>query len=507
MSGIFSFLRPSSGGSVSNAREQDAMLQALNASQAVIQFDLDGIILSANENFLSTLGYSLDEIQGQHHRMFVEPAYAESAAYRGFWDSLRSGEYQAAIYKRIGKGGKEVWIQASYNPIKDKSGHVVKVVKYATDITEQTLQNADYSGQIDAISKSQAVIQFDLDGIILSANDNFLGALGYSQAEIRGQHHRMFVEPTYGQSDEYKEFWASLRRGEFQAAEYLRLGKGGKEVWIQASYNPIFDPSGKPIKVVKYATDITDQVKKREEEARTSALLIENLDKILVAVSSASDQSTSAAAAADETAKTVQSVASATEEFDASSREIARSMSTTQDEVAKVVEEAQKADESTQKLTAAAESMSNIVQMIQDIAGQINLLALNATIESARAGEAGKGFAVVASEVKSLANQVAQATDDISGEISGMQAIADEVVTRLTGIQTATEAVEVSVTSAADSVTEQTTSSAQMSTTMQTVSAAVQEVNANLSGVARSVEDLAAEGEEMSRSLKANAAA
>lgn len=507
MSGIFSFLRPASGGSVSDAREQEAMLQALNASQAVIQFDLDGIILSANENFLSTLGYSLDEIQGQHHRMFVEPAYAESAAYRNFWDSLRNGEYQAAIYKRIGKGGKEVWIQASYNPIKDKSGQVVKVVKYATDITEQTLQNADFSGQIDAISKSQAVIQFDLDGIILSANDNFLGALGYSQAEIKGQHHRMFVEPTYGQSDEYKEFWASLRRGEFQAAEYLRLGKGGQEVWIQASYNPIFDPSGKPIKVVKYATDITDQVKKREEEARTSALLIENLDKILVAVSSASEQSSSAAEAADETAKTVQSVASATEEFDASSREIARSMSTTQDEVAKVVEEAQKADESTQKLTAAAESMSNIVQMIQDIAGQINLLALNATIESARAGEAGKGFAVVASEVKSLANQVAQATDDISGEISGMQAIADEVVTRLNGIQTATEAVEVSVTSAADSVTEQTTSSAQMSTTMQTVSAAVQEVNANLSGVAKSVEDLAAEGEEMSRSLKANAAA
>ena len=232
---------------------------AIRKSQAVIEFKMDGTVLDANDNFLNALGYTLEEIKGRHHSMFVDEAYRQSAEYKEFWAKLNRGEYQAAEYKRIGKGGKEVWIQASYNPILDLNGKAFKVVKYATDMTEQKLRNADYTGQIAAIRKSQAVITFDMEGIVLDANHHFLNALGYTLEEIKGRHHSMFVDEAYRQSPEYKEFWAKLRRGEYQAEEYKRIGKGGKEVWIQASYNPILDLNGKPFKVVKYAIDVTAQ--------------------------------------------------------------------------------------------------------------------------------------------------------------------------------------------------------------------------------------------------------
>src|SRR5512145_344210 len=223
---------------------------AINKSQAVIEFRMDGTILTANQNFLGALGYTLDEIVGKHHSLFVEPAYGASVEYRQFWEALNRGQYQAAEYKRIGKNGKEVWIQASYNPIFDAKGKPFKVVKYATDVTAQKLKNADFQGQLDAINKSQAVIAFNMDGTIITANQNFLGALGYTLDEIAGRHHSLFVDPEYRASAEYKDFWAKLNRGEYVAAEFRRIGKGGKEVWIQASYNPILDLNGKPFKVV-----------------------------------------------------------------------------------------------------------------------------------------------------------------------------------------------------------------------------------------------------------------
>jgi methyl-accepting chemotaxis protein len=239
--------------------EKEATIAAIGKSQAVIEFKMDGTVLTANDNFLKTLGYRLEEIQGQHHSMFVDETFRQSGDYKEFWSALNRGEYQGAEYKRIGKGGKEVWIQASYNPIMDLNGKPFKVVKFATDVTEQKLRDADYVGQIAAIGKSQAVIEFKMDGTVLTANDNFLKTLGYRLEEIQGQHHSMFVEPSYKQSSEYREFWAALNRGEYQAAEYKRIGKGGKEVWIQASYNPIMDLNGKPFKVVKFATDVTPQ--------------------------------------------------------------------------------------------------------------------------------------------------------------------------------------------------------------------------------------------------------
>src|SRR6266852_746671 len=239
--------------------EDAGMIAAIGRAQAVIAFNLDGTVVTANENFLKTLGYSLGEIQGKHHSMFVEPAMRESAAYREFWAKLNRGEYQAAAFKRIGKGGKEVWIQASYNPMLDRNGKVYRVIKFATDITAEKLGSMEDAGMIAAIGRAQAVIAFNLDGTVVTANENFLKTLGYSLGEIQGKHHSMFVEPAMRDSAAYREFWASLNRGEYQAAEYKRIGKGGKEVWILASYNPILNEKGKPFKVVKFATDVTLQ--------------------------------------------------------------------------------------------------------------------------------------------------------------------------------------------------------------------------------------------------------
>ncbi|MFO0973307.1 MAG: methyl-accepting chemotaxis protein [Phycisphaerae bacterium] len=236
-----------------------AVFNAIDRVMAVIEFKLDGTVQNANENFCNALGYRLEEIKGQHHRMFCDGSFAGSPEYREFWARLNRGEYVAGEFKRLGKGGKEIWIQASYNPILDANGKPIKVIKYATDVTDQKLQAADAAGQLAAVSKAMAVIEFKLDGTVQNANDNFCNTLGYRLDEIKGQHHRMFCEGSYASSPDYREFWAKLNRGEYVAGEFKRLGKGGKEIWIQASYNPILDLNGKPYKVVKYATNITEQ--------------------------------------------------------------------------------------------------------------------------------------------------------------------------------------------------------------------------------------------------------
>lgn len=240
-------------------------ISAIGKSQAVIEFNLDGTIIAANENFLNAMGYTLAEVQGRHHGMFVEESYQRSAEYSAFWGALNRGEFSSGEYKRIAKGGREVWIQATYNPILDLNGRPFKVVKFASDVTAMKTQSADFAGQLSAISKSQAVIEFKLDGTILNANENFLAAVGYSLAEIKNQHHGMFVDAVYRNSSEYRQFWESLGRGEYRAGEFQRVAKGDRTLWLQASYNPIFDLNGKPFKVVKYASDITLEVAKRDK--------------------------------------------------------------------------------------------------------------------------------------------------------------------------------------------------------------------------------------------------
>ena len=234
-------------------------VQAISRSQAVIVFYLDGTILDANENFLQTVGYPLEEIKGRHHSMFVDPQERDSRAYREFWARLREGEPETGQFQRIGRAGKELWIQASYTPILDEAGKPLRVLECASDITETTPALAASEGQLQAVRNAQAVVAFSLDGVILDANENFLATMGYTLEELRGRHHRMFVDKDHAASPEYEELWRKLARGEFDSGEYLRYGRNGKEVWIKASYNPIFDRRGRPFKVVKYATDITEE--------------------------------------------------------------------------------------------------------------------------------------------------------------------------------------------------------------------------------------------------------
>ena len=456
---------------VTEIRSQASQLAAIDRSQAMIMFSLDGKIEYANENFLRTLGYSLDEIKGQHHSMFVDPVYRQSTDYRLFWDKLGRGEYDAGQYKRIGKGGREVWIQASYNPILDQSGKPFKVVKYATDITSEVIRNADFAGQIDAINKAQAVIQFTLDGKILDANDNFLNTLGYSLAEIKGQHHSIFVDVAYRSSTDYRMFWDKLARGEYEAGQYRRIGKGGREVWIQASYNPIMGPDGKPVKVVKYATDVTEQVKASEalqtavrqtqavvDAAKNNDLreriptdgksgeigqLCDGVNGLLDTMSSILDDvlesSQTLSSAAREIANGNTDLSQRTEEQAASLEETAASMEELTSTVRQNAENAQQANklassasdvairggtvvaevvQTMEGITHASRKIADIIGVIDEIAFQTNILALNAAVEAARAGDQGRGFAVVAAEVRNLAQRSANAAKEIKGLIS-----------------------------------------------------------------------------------------
>lgn len=429
-----------------------AKLAAVDRVQAIIEFDLTGHILTANANFLAVVGYKKDEIIGRHHAMFVPPDYAASPEYQAFWDRLRSGEFQAAQYRRIAKGGREVWIQASYNPVFDRQGRPVKVIKFATDITDQILRQTDDAAKLAALDRVQAIIEFDLTGHILSANANFLAVIGYEREEIVGRHHAMFVPAGHAETPEYQAFWDRLRSGEFQAAQYRRIAKGGREVWIQASYNPIFDPSGRPVKVVKFATDITAQMRLLED---LRCLIDRNFAEIDAAVSHAGSASHSAGAAAGLASMSVQTMAAASEELAAAVGEISQSMVRSREATDAAVGQVEAVEGHTRRLTDATDAMGGIVSLIQTVAGQINLLALNATIEAARAGDAGRGFAVVASEVKALAGQAARATDQINAEIANVQGVSQDVVSALDSIRSSVGIMREHVMTTAGAVEEQ----------------------------------------------------
>lgn len=426
--------------------EFEGKIAAVSKAQAMIEFNLDGTIITANQNFLSTVGYELGEIQGKHHRMFCDPAYASGPEYRMFWEKLNRGELESGEFKRFGKNGREIWIHASYNPIFNANGKVYKVVKFASDITKEKNAALEFGAKLTAISKAQAIIEFNLDGTILTANDNFLKTLNYDMTEIKGKHHRMFCEPNYTNSMEYRAFWEKLNRGEFDSGEYRRFGKGAVEVWINASYNPIMDANGRPYKVVKFATDITEvkkMIKSIEETASAlsaaSTELTATASQMASTASKTNHESNSASSAAEEVATGVQTVATNIEEMVASIKEIARSTNESSQMAKTTLMKAQESNATVTKLGVSSQEIGDVIKVISSIAQQTNLLALNATIEAARAGEAGKGFAVVANEVKELAKQTAKATNDITNKIGAIQVDTKNAVDAIGGISAAVE--------------------------------------------------------------------
>lgn len=470
-------------------RDLKAKLSALDKSQATIEFKLDGTILTANNNFLAAMGYELSEIVGQHHGIFLKPEDKNDPSYKVFWEDLGKGIFQAAEFRRIGKAGNEIWIQASYNPLLDSRGKPFKVVKFATDITGEKLKAADAAGQLAAIDKSQAVISFDLEGNILDANPNFLGAVGYQLSEIQGKHHRIFMDPAEAATPAYGEFWKSLGRGEYQAAEYKRMTKDGGEIWIQASYNPIHDMSGNPFKVVKFATDITDQVNERVRRAETQKVIDTGIQGILGAIAQTNQRSVEAASASEKASENVQAVASGTEELAASVGEISQQVSSALEISVEAVDQANHTNSIVSGLADAGQKIGEVIELINSIAEQTNLLALNATIEAARAGEAGKGFAVVASEVKNLATQTSKATDEIGAHITGVQNSTGEAVTALEVITTTISKINEISTAIATAVEEQSAVTNEISANMQMAAQGVETINESMSDIATSAQE------------------
>ena len=528
--------------------ELEAQVAALHRVQAVIEFDLEGTILQANDNFLQTLGYTLEEIRGRHHSMFVDPEHVRSSAYREFWARLGRGEFDAGQYRRVGKGGREIWIQASYNPVFDSSGRPVKVVKFATDITAQQMQAADFAGQLAAINTSQAVIEFSLDGCILSANDNFLATTGYALDEVRGQHHSMFAEPEYARSAEYRQFWQKLGRGEYDAGQYRRLGKGGREIWIQASYNPIFDMNGRPFKVVKYATDISAQVRDahalaaavaqtREVVAaaqagdlgrridagdKTGAIaelceginaMVETMGSVIGQIRVAAD---AVALGASEIATGNADLSQRTEQQAASLEETAVSLQGLTGTVRQSAEDARQASQlaggavdvaaqggrvvsevvtTMSLINASSRRIVDIISVIDGIAFQTNILALNAAVEAARAGEHGRGFAVVAGEIRSLSQRSASAAKEIKQLIDDS---VDRVGTGTAQVESAGRTMQQIV----DSVTRVDALIARISTGAQQQSESIGQINQAVEHIDQSTQQNAALVEEASAAAR-----
>lgn len=408
-------------------------LVAISQAHATIYFQPDGTIISANDTFLQAMGYELSEIQGRHHRIFVDADYAKGQEYAAFWRELQDGRPKVCEFCRKTKQGGDIWIHAAYMPIVNEHGVVTKVVKHASDITAEVELRAAHEAKLGAISRSQAVIEFELDGTIVDANENFLLTTGYTLDEIRGRHHRMFTTPEYAASTEYKEFWRTLAAGKFASGTFSRVAKDGSEIWIQATYNPILDADGNPSRVVKFANNVTQEHNLRSQ---LSTAVAESSSQMAATISEISDSVGRTARLVSESETLAKSTSNSTRELEESSRVIEK-----------------------------------VVEIIQDLADQTNLLALNATIESARAGDAGRSFAVVAGEVKDLARQTGEATKNIEKSVSNIKRC-------ILGVVESTEKITCSVSDASENMTTIAAAVEEQSVTMSTLSGTASQLRA-----------------------------
>jgi len=374
------------------------LLEAISSQLAMIQFTPDGTILEANQNFLSTMGYSLSELKGKHHRVFCNKETTSSSEYAAFWTNLANGKADQGQFLRITKSGSDIWLEASYCPVKDKDGNVIRVIKIASDISKLVFATHELKSQLEAISRSQAVIEFNLKGEVITANDNFLNAAGYQLDEIVGQHHRIFCPNEVAQSSEYNQFWQRLRQGEFITGKFQRQNKQGDSVWLEASYNPIFDPNGNLYKVIKFATDVTHATEQANETSR-----------LAMQASSETENATQKGLSVGNQAIDV---------------------------MQQVVSGLQDTSDAVQLLNDQSDQISSIVSTITGIADQTNLLALNAAIEAARAGEQGRGFAVVADEVRQLAGRTSNSTSEIEDMVKRNKQLASNAMKTMSEVQT-----------------------------------------------------------------------
>ncbi|WP_339335425.1 PAS domain-containing methyl-accepting chemotaxis protein [uncultured Maricaulis sp.] len=472
-------------------------LDALQKSYAIISFKPDGTIIEANANFCDILGYQPDELVGRKHRIFVADEDAGSAAYTQFWSELRGGKFHSEEFRRIRKDGETVWIQATYNPVLDGSGKVSRIIKLASDITERRVSRFKYQSTMEAIERSQAMIRFDMQGNVLAANPIFGEAMGYDPREVEGRHHSAFCSPDYVKSPDYRAFWEKLRGGHFHSGEYQRFRKDGSEIWLQATYNPVFDLAGNPVSVIKLAIDVTAAVKARQHRDQVRQQVGRGLDTVSRNIATAGQKTSEASNASGKAAQMVQSVAAAAEELSASFQEVGHQVTGALDVAKQAVNETRETAAVIDTLSTAAQSIGQVVELINSIAEQTNLLALNATIEAARAGEAGKGFAVVASEVKNLAGQTANAIENITKQITAVQdntVGAVEAIGRIGGVIGQIEEIAAGISAA---VEEQVAVTQDISRNMGEASADVSRVSEAVTDIARGNEELQVSADEI----------